>query len=164
MTCTRCGATPRAGLTCRDAFNQLLAFEFADREAFGPVHHLTVACYYLQHPDGYSDDVRAVWRRLISAPEAGREFAVSTMAATRDQFEGAARVREPGREPPEWWPRHWTHTALDALAVDEADRTAAGHVRRVRAWAVSVRTALDTAEEHAHSLMTHAFPEIRSTD
>lgn len=151
MTCTQCGATGRADLTCREAFDELLALEFADREAFGPVHHLTVACYYLQHPDGFSDGVRAMWRRLISAPEAGRAFAVSTMAATRHQFEGATRVREPGREAPEWWPRRWAHTALDALPVDDADRTAAGHVRRVRAWAVSVRAALDTAEEHAHS-------------
>lgn len=150
-SCAQCGATPRDGLSCRDAFDDLLAFEFVDREAFGPVHHLTVACYCLQHPDGYSDDVRALWRQLISDPEDGGKHAVSIMAAMRERFDGAVRVREPGHEPPGWWPRAWLQTALDALPSDAADRTAAGHVRRMRAWAASVRAALDIAEKGAHS-------------
>lgn len=149
--CGQCGAIPRGGLSCREAFDELLAFEFADREAFGPVHHLTVACYYLQHPSGYRDEVRTMWRQLISAPEGGREYAVSTMAEMRETFDGATRVREVGHEPPAWWPRAWPHTAIDALPTDDSDRTAASHVRRMRAWAASVRSALDIAEEGAHS-------------
>lgn len=149
--CTQCGSIPRGGRSCREAFDELLAFEFTDREAFGPVHHLTVACYYLQHPAGYGDDVRAMWRQLISAPEGGREHAVSTMAEMRERFDGATRVREAGHEPPAWWPRAWPHTVLDAMPSDDTDRTASGHVRRVRDWAASVRAALDIAEEGAHS-------------
>lgn len=149
--CPQCGASPRSGLTCRDAFDELLAFEFADPDAFGPVHHLTVACYYLQHPAGYTDEVRSMWRQLIGAPDAGRAQAVATMAAMRERFEGATRVREPGLEPPRWWPRQWAHTALDAVPANDVDRTAAAHVWRVRRWAESVRAALDTEEEQLHS-------------
>jgi hypothetical protein len=45
MNCPECGA---AGAACELRFHECLALEFSD-EAYGVVHHLTVAAYMLQH-------------------------------------------------------------------------------------------------------------------
>ncbi len=47
--CPRCGAQFPAGETCRDRFDLCLAKEFEEPTSSGSVHHLTVACYMLQH-------------------------------------------------------------------------------------------------------------------
>jgi hypothetical protein len=47
--CPECGARLSAGELCSDRFNLLLALEFENPDTFGSVHHLTVACYMLQH-------------------------------------------------------------------------------------------------------------------
>lgn len=52
--CPECGASRQDGLTCRDHFDQMLAWEFADAQGAGAYHHLTVLCYNLQHPKAYS--------------------------------------------------------------------------------------------------------------
>lgn len=156
--CAQCGAASVNGLTCLDAFHALLGFEFADREAFGPVHHLTVACYYLQHPHDFTDEVRASWRELLDNPEAGRAHAEAMLPSLRRKFDGAKRVRDPGHEAPVWWPRHWPYTAQNALPANEDDQTAPGHVRRMRTWAASVRETLDAAEQRANAALRVRMP------
>lgn len=144
--CPDCGALVTAVRTCRSAFDELLAFEFITPEAFGPVHHLTVACYYLQHPTGHGEVVRARWLELLKDPDAGRAGAVRIMADMRAAFDGATRVREAGAEAPVWWPRRWRLTALDALPPKGEAMTAEGHVRRVSAWAEGVREEVERRE------------------
>jgi hypothetical protein len=47
--CPRCGAELLPGELCRDRFDLCLAKEFEHPGTYGAVHHLTVACYMLQH-------------------------------------------------------------------------------------------------------------------
>ncbi len=47
--CPQCGAQFPAGETCHDRFDLCLAKEFEQPATYGSVHHLTVACYMLQH-------------------------------------------------------------------------------------------------------------------
>jgi hypothetical protein len=47
--CPQCGAQFPAGESCRDRFDLCLAKEFEQPTSYGSVHHLTVACYMLQH-------------------------------------------------------------------------------------------------------------------
>jgi uncharacterized protein DUF5946 len=52
--CSKCGAPLERGKECIEYFNQMLAWDFADFKVAGRIHHLTVLCYYLQHPKKYS--------------------------------------------------------------------------------------------------------------
>jgi hypothetical protein len=53
--CPECQGVWLAGNTCSVCFNLMLAWEFEHPEA-ASVHHLTVLCYYLQHPSMYSPE------------------------------------------------------------------------------------------------------------
>lgn len=145
--CASCGGLTRGGLaSCRAAFDELLAFEFVDPAAFGPVHHLTVACFFLQHPEGHTAEVLAMWRHMISEPEAGASFATRELAAARRAFDGPTRVREAGARPPHWWPTTFPVTVWDVLPGPGAPLDAAGHVQRVRQWAHDIGAVLDRAD------------------
>jgi hypothetical protein len=137
--CPDCGARITDGETCRGLFDRLLAHEYAFPEAFGAVHHLTVAAYSLQHPRGYSRDAISMWRLIIAESLDGVSTPADFLARARAQFAGGVRVREPGAEPPDGWPRQWPMTAADV--VDTPD--AATHIDRVRQWAASIRAMLD---------------------
>jgi hypothetical protein len=63
-TCQQCGAQWPDSTSCREHFEECLAYEYEHPATFGAVHHLMVACYMLQH-NQYS---RAGWieaRRLL---------------------------------------------------------------------------------------------------
>src|ERR671920_2146456 len=103
MTCADCGAAIADGESCRGMFEQLLAYEHAFPEAFGAVHHLTVAVYSLQHPRGYSRDAIRMWRVIIGDALDGNATTADFLQQARTQFGGGVRVREPGAEPPDEW-------------------------------------------------------------
>lgn len=136
---------------CRSGFDELLAFEFTEPAAFGPVHHLTVACFFLQHPDGHTLDALAMWRRMISDPAAGGAHAQEALPAMHAAFYGPTRVREPGALPPAWWPAAWPLTVWDAFPSHGEVFDAAGHVERVQAWARAVGSALDASDPTRHA-------------
>ena len=145
--CASCGGVRRGGLaSCRAAFDELLALEFVDPAAFGPVHHLTVACFFLQHPEGHTAEVLAMWRHMISEPEAGGSFATRELAVARRTFDGPTRVREVGARLPDWWPVDFPVTVWDTLPEAGTSMDAAGHVARVRHWAQRTGDALDRAD------------------
>jgi len=137
--CPDCGASIADGETCRALFERLLAHEYAFPEAFGAVHHVTVAAYSLQHPRGYSRDAIRMWRVIIAESLDGVSTPANFLERARAHFSGGVRVREPGAEPPDGWPRTWPVTAADV--VDTPD--AAAHIERVRQWAESIRGTLD---------------------
>ena len=145
VCCAHCGATLADGAPCRRHFDRLLAHEYDHPPAFGAVHHLTVACYSLQHPAGYVADALDMWRRMIAnsldAGTAPRELRRRSSA----RFEGAARVRQPGARPPAWWPRAWPVTAGDVVPPDD-ETGPDGHIARVRRWAELVRATLDASD------------------
>lgn len=141
--CADCGAPVADGDTCRAVFEQLLAHESALPEAFGTVHHVTVAAYSLQHPRGYSHDAIRMWRVIIGESLDGLSTPANFLERARARFGGGLRVREPGAEPPDGWPREWPMTALDAVTPPDETPSAGGHIERVRRWAASIRATLD---------------------
>ena len=141
--CPECGG-PGGLDACRAAFDQLLAFEFEQRPAF-VVHHFTVACYYLQHPSGHTPEVLTMWHELIADALDGRSTPSDLLRRAGERFAGAERVRAPGAEPPEWWPRTWSVTTNDAVAPAGETPTVDGHIARVRRWAKATRATLDAA-------------------
>jgi hypothetical protein len=142
-TCPDCGAAVADGDTCRAQFDQLLAHEYAFPKAFGAVHHLTVAAYSLQHPRGYSRDAIRMWRVIIGDTLDSGATPADFLQRARAQFGGGVRVREPGAEPPDEWPRSWSMTVADVIPPAAETPDADGHIERVRRWAESIRTTLD---------------------
>jgi hypothetical protein len=140
--CPDCGAEQRAGESCEECFHALLAFEAERPEAFGAVHHLTVACYYVQHPRGYSSATLRAWRELIADALDDTASVAQLRARNERRFGGAARVREPNASPPEAWPREWNCHVADVIRPGES-LAVGDYVRRARAWAESVRATLD---------------------
>lgn len=149
--CTTCGSS----LDCRQAFDALLALEHVHPTAFGAVHHLTVACYSLQHPEGYAAAAIASWRRIVADVLDGRVTIPGLRRGVGAQFEGPTRVREPGARSPDWWPRRWPLTAPDVVPAAKEPSTAEGHVTRVLAWAASVRETIDAAERRGRHGTAH---------
>lgn len=70
--CPQCGA-----IGCEEKYGEILALEFEQPAVFGAVHHITVNCYNLQHPDAFSDEalewmrsaLHAIVEEGISGPE-----------------------------------------------------------------------------------------------
>jgi Family of unknown function (DUF5946) len=54
--CNECGTVLLDKKACLEYFNQMIAWDFTDFTGVGQVHHLTVLCYYLQHPSHYSPE------------------------------------------------------------------------------------------------------------
>lgn len=63
--CPQCGAEFLTDEQCRDRFDRCLALEFENPTTFGAVHHLTVACYMLQH-NAYSREVWLEARNMVA--------------------------------------------------------------------------------------------------
>lgn len=143
--CPDCGADQLPESTCQDCFNSLLAFELEHPEAFGAVHHLTVSCFYLQHPRGYAHATLRAWRDLVAASLDGTMSTQELRDLHGKLFGGATRMREPGAKPPAGWPRAWPVTIHEVITPD-AVLTSDQYVRRSLEWAAGVRAALDAAD------------------
>lgn len=139
--CPDCGAQIADGETCRMLFDQLLAHEYTFPEAFGAVHHLTVAAYSLQHPRGYSRDAIRMWQVIVTESLDGLSTPENFLERARAHFGDGLRVREPGAEPPHGWPRVWPVTAADVVGSPDAPT----HIALVRRWAESIRATLNNS-------------------
>jgi len=141
--CPDCGAPVADGSSCRAMFDELLAHEYRFPESFGAVHHLTVAAYLLQHPRGYSRGAIEMWRTIVTDSLDGRATAQDFLQRARFQVgQGGVKVREPGADPPEGWPRSWPLTVADVIVPAGATPDADGHIDRVRRWAEAIRSTL----------------------
>jgi hypothetical protein len=63
--CPQCGAEFPSDEQCRDRFDLCMAMEYENPAAYGAVHHLTVACYMLQH-NAYSREVWLEAREMLA--------------------------------------------------------------------------------------------------
>jgi hypothetical protein len=54
--CPECGTELHGVLSCNEYLEKMIAWDFSDFAAIGQVHHLTVLCYYIQHPSHYSKE------------------------------------------------------------------------------------------------------------
>ena len=138
--CPECQAALHEAETCQEYFHQMLYWENENPD-YGDVHHLTVLCYYLQHPSSYSQEGLAVARQLLFdflenglSPAQVRQqnrFSVDSgkrawkVKATDDSSGAYER------------PVLWTMTAADVVKAGR------GHYQAsIRAWAQSVHAAL----------------------
>jgi hypothetical protein len=142
-SCADCGSVQEPGASCRQCFDALLAFEYEHPIAFGAVHHLTVAAFYLQHPQGYSLDALNAWRGVLTESLNAKRTQRDILAAMTARFEGAKRVRDRDAAKPKWWPDAWPVTIRDVLAPNRDLPSVDEYVERARAWAASVRQCLD---------------------
>lgn len=147
--CAECGAPQPPGATCRDCFEALLAFENERPSAFGAVHHLTVATYFLQHPRGYTDEVLRAWHATLGDALDGRATIDELRRRHTRQFAGAKKVRAGGAPPPAGWPTRWTLHVVDAFDPRAPEPTVEGYVTRARAWAAATRATLDAMRTSA---------------
>jgi hypothetical protein len=145
--CPDCGAIPPQGQTCQDCFHQMLYWE-DESHANAAVHHLTVLCYYIQHPALYSPEgLREAHKLLASFVERG-----SNPQQVRNQ--NRARLNSDGRA----WKIKGTVTAHGAYKhpitwpVTAADVVAAGaenYCASVTTWAQSVLETLRASHNFA---------------
>jgi len=145
-SCPDCGAPIADNGSCRSLFDELLAHEYAFPAAFGAVHHLTVAAYYLQHPRGFSRAAIRGWRSIITESLDGAATPAEFLRRARapsDAKVRTVRIRERGTQPPEGWPRAWPMTVADAVVPPGEEPNADGHIRRVTQWAKAIRETLD---------------------
>jgi hypothetical protein len=143
--CPQCSAESLGTDGCRKAFEELLAFEWIDRDAFGAVHHLTVAAYSLQHPTGYARRGLELCREMLANGLDGHVNAADLRARISEEFEGSKKVRDPLQAVPLNWPTDWPRTVRDAVPGHAEIQSTIGHILRVRSWADSVRRTLDRA-------------------
>lgn len=131
-SCPQCGVQYRNGVTCEDAFNQMLALEFAD-EAFGRVHFLTVACYMIQHGFYSSSALDWIGERL-------QEYLQEQLPVSRIRQQAAHRVDDALREwkvlrqpnDPVQSKIAWSMTIQDVV---NDYQNAAEYVDQVQGWA-----------------------------
>ena len=141
--CKQCGAAYDHGADCESCFHALLAFENERPAAFGAVHHLTVATYYLQHPAGYTNEALAHWREIVGKALNGVPIRELRELSGR-RFGGAKRVREPGSIAPAWWPTAWP-IAIQDVFVPGMAADVDTYVHRAREWGRATLAALDAA-------------------
>jgi hypothetical protein len=143
-SCDQCGAVYDEGADCESCFHALLAYENERPAAFGAVHHLTVAAYYLQHPAGYTHESLAHWREIIARTLDGTATVRELRELSGRRFAGSKRARAPGASAPDWWPRVWPMTIRDLITPDTSIELDA-YVDRARDWAGATLRALDAA-------------------
>jgi hypothetical protein len=136
--CPECGAVWRDGVTCTDHFHQMLVWEFEVPEA-GVVHHLTVLCYYLQHPSLYTPDGLTFGKSMLKAFVEDRVSPVEMRRRNRDIVASDKRGwkisnGEPGS--------HGQQIAWPVTIVDVAPLGLDRYAERVEAWARSVHQTL----------------------
>ncbi len=142
--CPECNADWKDGLTCRDHFDQMLAWEFEDPGGAGAVHHLTVLCYNLQHPGIYSPEGLDWAKTLLvdfmtndlSISEARQRQSIDADSGTRT-FKITGTPDSHGR---------YAHPVRWSITIgDVASRGLDGYGDRVRAWAASILAALQNS-------------------
>jgi len=139
--CPECGALWGDGRTCRDHFDQMLAWEFEDPGGAGAAHHLTVLCYHLQHPSLYSPEGLEYGKRLLAEFVDGGVSPEAVRRRNRDHVNSINHKFKIKGTPDS----HGSYDHTIAWTMTAADVTTDGlndYCERVRAWAWSVYAAL----------------------
>lgn len=135
--CAECGAPLVDGMDCWSQMGAICAWEWQDPE-LAALHFVTVASYNLQHPAQFAPETLANLQAVyIEHLDHGLPVA-EIRRRIGAQAEGARRVLIP---PSERRPvlRRWPLTVADVYIPDQPQ----GAADRVRAWAASIRRALD---------------------
>ena len=138
VACPECGAPMHNGLACREIYEELLNLESSDPDGAGSVHSLSVVCYVLQHPRGYSD-AALTWglNSLKEILKNGRPRSNSP-PSRRGIFDFFKRKLTAGPAIRPAAPTRWQMT------IDQVYRSdSLGHPERVRRWAWTILTDLE---------------------
>lgn len=138
--CPRCGAVPRDGKTCLDKYHEVLALEFEDPAYFGAVHHITVMCYNIQHPDAFSDDALDWMRKSLRAVMVDGLTPAELRKQAGKGVAGGMKVRRRGEQKSVPARTVWSMTVMD-VRTDSAEIYHAD----IRAWAGAILKDLGMA-------------------
>jgi hypothetical protein len=141
--CPECASDWSNGITCRDHFEQMLAWELEYPEV-NTVHHLTVACYHIQHPSLYSPEgLRGAIHLLAEFLDSGIT-PLEVRQRDRQKLDSGVRKYKIKGTPASHGgypsPVPWTMTADDVIAGGPAQ-----YDQNVKKWARSVLDALRTS-------------------
>jgi hypothetical protein len=135
--CPECGAVWGGGKTCRDDFDQMLAWEYEDLARFGAVHHLMVLCYHLQHPSLYSPEGLSYGRQLLVDFIERGVTPSEVHQRNRERVDSSSRAWKirgtPASHGDYEHPVAWRMTAADVIAGGTEH-----YCDNVRAWARAV--------------------------
>jgi hypothetical protein len=133
--CSQCGA-----IGCREKYDEILALEFESPAVFGSVHHITVNCYNLQHPDIFTDEALAWMRTSLHAIVTEGLSGPELLKRARKTFKGDVPVKR--RTPlTKASPRtKWSMTVMD-IRTDSPEV----YVKDIKAWAESILDDLKIA-------------------
>ncbi|NUP49039.1 MAG: hypothetical protein HOW97_17290 [Catenulispora sp.] len=133
--CPECGAASGA---CDELFSALLALDHSRTEPWGPLHGVSVSCYFLQHPGRSAASHRAREWELVHAYLDGGLAAVA-WTARRARSENSHRG--PGLTTPAMPAVRAVPPTVFAVTIEEVavDGTfpAGGFADRVTAWAAA---------------------------
>lgn len=132
--CPQCGAGLPFDEPCRHRFDLCLAFEYQNPTAFGAVHHLTVACYLLQH-NAYTRDVWLEARQMVAQFVRDGVTPAEMRQQNRAKFANGQRSWRvtTGEKLAEFATIRWTRTIAD-VRLDNPELYCAD----VTQWAMSV--------------------------
>ena len=132
--CPQCGAEFPSDELCRDRFDLCLAREFENPTTFGAVHHLTVACYMLQH-NAYSREVWLEARNMIAQFIRAGVTPAEKRQQNRPRFDSGRRVWSvtKGAKLSEFDTIAWSRT-IASLRLDDPESYCAG----VKLWATCI--------------------------
>ncbi len=138
--CPECGTAWTDGRTCQDDFHQMLGWETEDPRLW-EVHHLTVLCYYLQHPSLYSPAGLTEAGRLLAAFVVDGLSPQEIRRRNRDHVDSSKRTWKikgtPDAQGAYAYPIQWPATAAQVMAGGPE-----AYCANVRTWAESVYATL----------------------
>ncbi|MCL4299705.1 MAG: hypothetical protein KJ077_28475 [Anaerolineae bacterium] len=144
--CPLCGAEFPAGEQCRERFDLCLAKEFENPATYGAVHHLTVACYMLQH-NAYSRQGWLGTRDLLVQFVREGKTPAEVRAQNRRKLDSQHRkwsITKGEKISTEGWV--WTRTIAD-IRLDTPELYCAD----VELWAKSVLADTEKRVKELHS-------------
>jgi len=132
--CPKCGAEFPLEEQCRERFERCLAKDYEEPSTYGTVHHLTVACYMLQH-NAYSREGWLEARKMVAQAIEQGITPTALRKQNRRRFDSAHRQWRllRGAKLPEVDTIAWTRTIAD-VRLDTAEVYCAD----VELWAASV--------------------------
>ena len=138
--CPQCGAARPGDRTCSDDFDQMLYWENENPENQA-VHHLSVLCFHIQHPDLYSPQGLAEGKRLLIDFVEGGLTTEEVRLRSRASLDSRNRTWKikgaPDAHGSHARPVAWPMTAADVVLGGEA-----GYLINVRRWAQVTLDAL----------------------
>jgi hypothetical protein len=138
-TCPQCGAYAQYGKTCCEKYEEILAIEYESPTVFGAVHHITVMCYNLQHPDSFTAEATAWMQSSLHAIINKGLSPMELRKRARKEFKGDVKVlrhtaqTEIYQKYQKSRKMHWSMTVLD-IRTNEPEI----YVEDVRVWAKSI--------------------------